>query len=328
MFEGSEPGTGSSVEMPKRDSAQEAGTRPYNQVAPEQAERLFSFRRSHTYSRVRAGGSTWRYIGCGRGEPALLLLPGAFLEADMWFNQILALENDFRIITPDAYALQGVFDIEVVCRALVSSLDAEGIERATVVGVSAGGAVAQVLLQMAPERVERVVFSHCGVLRQSNEADRRTRWMLGLVNLLPLAVIRRVLKSMTSGDLPASSEWAAFHEAYMAEALSKIDKRAVVGFLRSGLAIRRRFRFDPDAIASWHGSILILSSRDDPLSRDRVEELAARYPQAWSQLLQKGGHHAFLFFPEAYTKALQRFLSETSECQSARPQVPAGRPSR
>jgi hypothetical protein len=46
----------------------------------------------------------------------------------MWFNQILALEEDHRIIAPDAFALQGVFDMDLICDALVQSLDAEGVE--------------------------------------------------------------------------------------------------------------------------------------------------------------------------------------------------------
>jgi len=118
----------------------------------------------------------------------------------MWFNQILTLEEDYGIITPDAYTLPDVVDLDMVCDLLVRSLDAEGIERATVVGISAGGGVAQGLLQRHPERVEHVVLSHCDVLEHSAEGERTTRRILWLVRLLPMIVIRRVLKRMTAGD--------------------------------------------------------------------------------------------------------------------------------
>jgi len=291
----------------------DAGRGLYADVPAEQAKRLFSFRRTHVYSQVRVGGARWRYIGCGQGDRAVLFLPGAFMQADMWFNQILALENDYRVVAPDAYALQGVFDVEAVCRALVSSLDAEGIQQASVVGLSAGGGVAQALLQMVPERIDRVVFSHCGILRQSSGADRRTRALLWLVRVLPLAIIRRVLKRMTTGDIPSSSQWAACHEAYITDALLRINRGAVVGFLRSALDAHRRFRFDPYALASWPGSILILSSRDDALSQASVDQLTVRYPRAAVELLHEGGHHAFILSPEVYTWMLREFLSETSE---------------
>jgi lipase len=288
------------------------GEELYRSVPPAQRERLFAFRATHPYRRLTVDDATWRYVACGQGERALLLLPGAFLRADMWFNQILALEQEYRIIAPDAYALQGVFDVDAVCDALVRSLDAEGIERASVIGISAGGGVAQVLLPAHPERVENVVFSHCGVLEHSAERERRTRRILWLVRVLPLFVIRRVLRRMTTGETPSSSEWAAFHEAYMHEAIPNIDRTMFARFLRSGLEARRRFRFEPQALDSWPGSVLILSSEDDALSRDAVAKLQARYPRATTELLRAGGHHAFLFFPEAYTAALRRFLEVTS----------------
>ena len=283
----------------------------YRDVPPEQRERLFTFRAAHSYRELSIDGTTWRYLACGQGDHALLFLPGAFLKADMWFNQILAFENEYRIIAPDAYALQGVFELDAICEALVRSLDAEQIDRATIIGLSAGGGVAQVLLQTHPERVERAVLSHCGVLEHSSEAERSTRRTLRLVRLLPAFVIRRVLKKMTTGTIPPSSQWGAFHEAYMKEVLPNIDRATVVRFLRSGLEARRRFRFDSHVLESWPGSILILSSQDDALSTGSIEKLNARYPRAETRFLDEGGHHTVFFFPQAYTAALREFLDET-----------------
>jgi lipase len=284
----------------------------YRGVPADQRERLFTFRAAHPYQRLTVGDASWRYIACGRGERALLFLPGGFLKADMWFNQIMALEDDYRILAPDAYALQGLFDLDAVCEALVRSLDAEGIDRATVIGISAGGGVAQVLLQTYPQRVEHAVFSHCGVLEHSPERDTQTKRIIWLARILPMFVIRRLLKRATTGETPPSSRWIAFHEAHMKEAMPNIDRGSYIRFLRSGLEARRRFTFDPRALESWPGSVLILSSEDDPLSRHAVEALQARYPMATTELLPEGGHHTFLFFPEAYTVALRRFLEGAS----------------
>lgn len=280
----------------------------YQDVPSDQRERFLTFRATHPYKALPIKDGSWRHIACGQGERALLFLPGAFLKADMWFNQILALEKDYRVIAPDAYALQDVFDIDAVCEALVRSLDAEGIDRATVIGISAGGGVAQYLLQTRPQRVEHAVLSHCGVLEHSAEAERKTRRILWLVRLLPLFVIRHVLKNMTTGEIPSSSQWIAFHEAYMEEAIPNIKREMYVRFLRSSLKTRRRFTFDPTALELWPGSILILSSKDDALSHESLEKLQARYPRAKTALLEEGGHHAFLFFPEAYTATLREFL--------------------
>jgi ubiquinone/menaquinone biosynthesis C-methylase UbiE/pimeloyl-ACP methyl ester carboxylesterase len=283
----------------------------YQNVLPAQRERLLTFRATHPYQQAPLEDTTWRYLACGQqGKAALLFLPGAFLKADMWFNQILALEDAYRILAPDAYALQGVFDMDAVCNALVRTLDAEGVERATVISISAGGGVAQYLLQKHPDRVANVVFSHCGVLEHNAETEQKTQRILRLINLLPMFIIRRVLKRMTTGDLPADSRWIDFHEAYLREAIPNVERSMYVNFLRSSLTARRSFTFEPEALDSWPGSILILSSQDDALSRQSVEQLQARYPRATTHLLESGGHHAFLFFPEAYTAALKDFLDK------------------
>jgi pimeloyl-ACP methyl ester carboxylesterase len=195
----------------------------YRDVPSTQRERLFTFRAAHSYQEVTVNGVAWRYIACGRGEEALLFLPGAFLEADMWFNQILAFEEDYRIIAPDAYALQGVFDMDVICDALLQSMDTERTEQATVIGISAGGGVAQMLLQRHPKRVHRVVLSHCGALEKNEETERTTRRILWLVRLLPAVVIRRVLRRMTTREMPfPSTAWRSC-------------KRATRGLRRRGL---------------------------------------------------------------------------------------------
>jgi pimeloyl-ACP methyl ester carboxylesterase len=117
---------------------------------------------------------------------------------------------------------------------------------------------------------------------------------------------------MTTGDLPADSRWIDFHEAYLREVISNIERSMYVNFLRSSLAARRNFTFGPEVLDSWPGSILILSSQDDALSRQSVAQLQARYLRAKPHLLEAGGHHAFLFFPEAYTAALKEFLDQVS----------------
>jgi len=297
----------------KRETTAMGIRNTHAEVPQGQRDRLFGFRATHPYRAFDVDGTTWRYLACGEGERALVFLPGAFLKADMWFNQILALERDYRIIAPDAYALQGVFDLERVCQMIVQTLDAEGIAGATVIGLSAGGGVAQALLQMHPERVEHAVFSHCGVMEYDSDAERRTKRILWLIRLLPLFLIRRILRRMTTGELPESSRWVAFHEAYMAEAIPNVSRAMFLGFLQGGLRARRRFRFEPTDRLSWPGSILILSSRDDQLSRGSVEKLKARYPRARNELLDAGGHHAVLLFPEEYTAALSRFLAAVSQ---------------
>lgn len=282
----------------------------FGQVPTEQKRLLEGFRANHPYKAVDVQGTRWCYIACGQGEQALLFLPGGFLAADMWFHSILTLEQDYRVVVPDSFTLQGTFSMDAVCRALVCSLEAENIEKVTIIGLSAGGGVAQYFVQEHPERVAHLVLSHCGILESDVEAEDKLGRLLKLVRLLPLFVIRSVILRATTGKVPPSSDWIEFHRAFFREASARMDKNMVLRFLQEGLETRRSFMARPEALDSWTGEVLILSSKDDDNTIAGVNKLQRRFPRARTHLFEEGGHHTFLFFPEAYTSVLKAFLDE------------------
>ena len=288
----------------------------YARVPVEQREILREFRASHAYKDVDVAGTRWRYIACGQGDQALLFIPGGFLAADMWFHSILAFEKEYRIVVPDSYTLQGTFDIDEVCSALVCILDAEGINKATAIGLSAGGGVAQYFLQAHPERVEHEVFSHCGLIERDAEAEKALKRLLTLARLLPLWVIRRILLKRTAGNIPPTSTWINFHNAYFQEAGARLTKEMFLRFLQSGAQVRQRFAFKRDVVEAWPGQVLLLASRDDEMAIRSLDKLRAHYPRAGTHLFNEGGHHTFMLFPEAYTAALGVFLEEVKGLQA------------
>lgn len=284
--------------------------RLYERVPEEQKSLLRDFRVGHVYKELDTGAGRWRYLACGNGREALLLVPGAFLEADMWFYVILAMEERYRIIVPDSYTLQGTFEMDDVCQALLRILDAEGIGKVTFTGLSAGGGVAQYFLQEHPDRVAHLVLSHCGVLEPDAEAETEIRRLLVLVRVLPMWLIRRFVLRRTAGSLPPTSEWIEFHNAYFREAGSRLTKAILIDFLHGGAEVRRSFASKPEALDSWTGEALILGSQDDQVAARSLKQLQARFPRARTRLLAEGGHHAFMLFPEVYTGALSAFLED------------------
>jgi pimeloyl-ACP methyl ester carboxylesterase len=280
----------------------------YRDVPDEQKQLLQDFRANHPYRELDVDGTRWRYIASGQGDRALLFLPGGFLAADMYFHAVLALEETYRIIVPDSYTLQGTFNMDDVCRAIVRILNAEGMDKATVIGLSAGGGVAQYFIQEYPERVERLVLSHCGILEREVEAANKLKKMLSLVKILPPFVTRRIVMKMTTGNVPPSSKWIEFHNAYFREASSRITKTMFVRFLEGAVETRRSFVSKPEVLESWAGETLILASKDDQAAFASLGRLQARYPTAQTHLFEEGGHHTFMFFPEAYTAVLKEFL--------------------
>jgi pimeloyl-ACP methyl ester carboxylesterase len=269
---------------------------------------LRDFRGHHPYKEIKANRKTWRYIAAGRGEQAVVFLPGAFLPADMWFYQVDALADRYRILVPDAYALQGLFDLDQVSWLLEEMLESEGFEAATFVGLSAGGGLVQYLLQERPKTVANAILSHCGPIIYDEKGARQGRRLLSLARFLPTSIIRRIVVRQTSGKPPADSDWVAFHNAYYREQAARLSKELFVSFMKLGLDTRRDFNFKPEVIAAWPGRMLLLTSEDDSFSYPLLETVQERYPQAQSHVFETGGHHTYLFYPEAYTAVVGGFL--------------------
>lgn len=100
----------------------------------------------------------------GSGPP-LLLVEGLGYGLWMWRAQAPALEKSFRLILFDnrgvgrSTPLPGPYNAAEFARDALAVLDAEGIDRSAVLGASMGGAIAQALAALAPERVSALVLS-------------------------------------------------------------------------------------------------------------------------------------------------------------------------
>src|SRR5579862_7200948 len=105
----------------------------------------------------------------GAGPP-VVLLHGLACGKRMWFHQIRALKNRFRVITydqrghggTDAPAVATGYSAALLARDLVGVLDALKIERAAIVGFSLGGGPALALAASKPERVSHLVLADVG----------------------------------------------------------------------------------------------------------------------------------------------------------------------
>ena len=104
------------------------------------------------------------YEARGHGPP-LLLVEGLGYGLWMWRGQSPALEEKFRLILLDnrgvgrSTPLPGPYSVPEFARDALAVLDAEHVERAVVLGASMGGAIAQSLAAIAPDRVSALVLA-------------------------------------------------------------------------------------------------------------------------------------------------------------------------
>src|SRR6202171_1705095 len=98
--------------------------------------------------------------------PPMILIHG-FISSNLVWNEVFLplAKAGFRVIAPDlpGYCYSetprdGEYTIAAQARAVLGLMDQMGIERATIVGASYGGAVAAMMALDCPERVARLVL--------------------------------------------------------------------------------------------------------------------------------------------------------------------------
>ena len=133
------------------------------------------------YVNVAEGGVLY-YEAYGKGTP-MILIHGHTLDRRMWRQQIQRFAKRFRVITPDMrgygrssrqHENQTVTHVD----DLIALMDALGISKAHVVGLSMGGFIASDMLAMYPERMITCVLAS-GNLRNvkgpSEPADEKEK---------------------------------------------------------------------------------------------------------------------------------------------------------
>jgi 3-oxoadipate enol-lactonase len=113
---------------------------------------------------VRSGDADIAYEVAGDGPP-LLMIMGFLADSRMWILQTPAFAPYLRCITFDNRGVgassspPGPYTMEQMAADALAVLDDAGIERAHVLGISMGGAIAQHVALKAPERVRSLVLA-------------------------------------------------------------------------------------------------------------------------------------------------------------------------
>jgi pimeloyl-ACP methyl ester carboxylesterase len=243
-----------------------------------------------------------------RGDgPALVFLHGHPFSRAMWSSQLAVLSDEFRVVVPDlpgygeSPATPGTLTMREIADAVVALLDALGIDRATVVGLSMGGLVAMELALGDPERVAGVVLAATTAAPlTADEAERRrataddieANGMLGhTVEMLP-----RLFGPVASRDpaitVPIATTMLSTDPAGPAAALRGRAERPDYARLLRELV--------PPAL-------VIAGDHDAYSTREVTEQLVAALPDPDVVILEGVGHFPNLEAPERFDDAVRAF---------------------
>jgi pimeloyl-ACP methyl ester carboxylesterase len=252
----------------------------------------------------------WESIGDG---PPVLLIMGLGLSGGAWWRTVPVLARRFRVITFDnrgvgrSMSLTYSYTTEAMADDAVSVLDAAGVDRAQVYGISLGGMVAQQLALRYPERIRALVLgaTHPGGPRA----------------VAPEAEVIDFLRRRP--DLPhEEAAWASVPYNY-----GPICRRRHVARIAEDIAQRLAHPFPADAYraqlyaARLHNCLgrlgrvlartLIVHGRHDRLIPVRnAELLAERIPSARLRILENSGHLYPTERPDV-DEAISEFLAES-----------------
>jgi len=238
--------------------------------------------------------------------PAVLFSNSLGTDVHAWEHQAEALAGTFRVVRYDARghgrsdAPPGPYTIDRLGADAVGVLDALGIERAHVCGISLGGMVALWLAARHPERVGRAVFAATAARIGSRELwEERARAVRagGTAAIRDLVVSRffspafaagqpRTVERFTEALLGMSAEGYAASCLALAEA----DLRDAVGGIRCP-------------------SLVIVGDLDVATPLAEARWLHGRIPGSGLLVLEGAAHLCNVERPGPFTEALVRFLS-------------------
>jgi pimeloyl-ACP methyl ester carboxylesterase len=246
-----------------------------------------------------AAGEIWGVIDTGGppGAPVLVMLPGTLGTARIFWNQIAALGERLRIISVTYPRLD---DVVLLAEGLAQLLDALGVRRASLLGSSLGGYLAQHFAARHGWRIDRLFIANSLCDPRSNPSRRPAEELRGL----PAEMHRQAI-------LDSVAQWNEPEPIFTA--LKDLLRDSGTNLL-SAEALKARVL----AIAGGgvvpelpipEDRIIIIDCEDDPLiSRAVRDDVGRRYPGAERVRMPVGGHYPYITRPDAYTAVIERIL--------------------
>ncbi len=278
--------------------------KPFNQIYAGVDEScrsaLQSFRLENKLKSIDVNGSQWNYLITGAGDRTIVFLHGMGGGFDIWWQQVNHFKARFRIISMTYPPMPTLAELS---NGVIAILDKEKINKATIVGSSLGGYLAQYLVKNDPERIERAVFANTFPpnLIHAEKASK----LKFILPLLPEWIVMRNLRQATQGAIYPASGHSELVRAYMLEQSHGMMKKA---------QFMARFRcvldyFKPPDLDKMNIPCLIIEADNDPLVEEELRELLkSTYPCALIETLSQKGHFPYLNAPDEYNRILERFL--------------------
>ena len=225
----------------------------------------------------------------------LVLIPGLLCDLDLWSHQTSHLADIAQITVADITAGETI-------EALAAQVLAEAPDKFALAGLSMGGYVAQAIMRLAPERVERLALLDTSGRADTDDQRMRRSQLIDMSRIGKFrGVTDRLLPILIHEDRLADEDLTDRVKA-MAE---RVGPEA---FHRQQMAIMSR----PDGRSDFAGyniPVLVVCGRQDALTPVALhEEMVDLIPSAKLAVIEDSGHLSSMERPQAATALLQQWL--------------------
>lgn len=247
------------------------------------------------------------YDEAGSGTP-LLLVHGWPHDHTMWEGQLGGLATYARVLAPDLRGIggstvRGPYTMDQYADDLIAFLEALGIARAVVCGLSMGGYIAFAMLRRHRDRIRGLILADTRATADTDDARANRARLITLIEQEGMiALAERQLQPMLAR---ATIERHAELVDNVRSMMASVPPEGAIGALR---AMAER----PDSTALL-GTIdvptLVVGGAEDAITTpDVLRDMAASIPKSRVEIVEQCGHLCPLERPAAFNHVVSEFL--------------------
>lgn len=250
------------------------------------------------------------YSVSGSGPTVVMLHGGTGSSETYWAGQVPELSRSFNVIVMDHRGFgqsehAGTFAIEACARDVVAVLDKEGVERANLVGLSLGGAVAMQTALDHPSRVRRLVLADTFSAVRTERFRRFIDYaLIGSLRAGGYELMANINSIFAHGEGFLSAE----NPVNSGESWSQARIDAYVGALEE----IRDWDIDDQLQSITAPTLIVWGSDDIEVPREYSERLSTAMPNAIMTVIPNAGHKSCTDRPDLFNKLVRTFLARVS----------------